>query len=394
MRAHRLVPVAGDERQAAVVVRRARLRIDAVRVVGGAPREHDRPVVVVVLVREEERAGEAVVLRAVVAVVLVGGDRVAAEPAVLRHVRRQPVVMTEEDGLAVARLHELRRNRPVERPDRVRILHRQRRMEGQRHRRRRVDPGVERARHAGVVRAVGTGAPLRHFIRNRRRVIAERLMRPHRAGRPSLDGSRAAAEQRIDNHLCLVGIGGRQRVQRRRVLALEHVEARHRLRERRHAEQRARRKARGTDRGRGLVHERIQAADRRKEPCAGEEPPLDEIAPRDASPRELPDDLLAVAPRALRVAEPCLRRVRGQIKRISAHISLRRIRSVHATRLDHRPRLRGRVVGCVRAERTIRVGSGAHKIANPSSAVRNSQGARSECDEGVYQSATSPRRTA
>ena len=67
----------------AAAVGRARHAIGGAGVDAEVPGEHDRPVVVVELVREEERAGEAVVLRAVVAVVLVRRDGVAAEAAVL-----------------------------------------------------------------------------------------------------------------------------------------------------------------------------------------------------------------------------------------------------------------------------------------------------------------------
>ena len=66
------MPVAGDQPDAAVVRRRAGLGIGGVLVDRAEARQHDGPVVVVELAREEEGAGEAVVLRAVMAVVLVG----------------------------------------------------------------------------------------------------------------------------------------------------------------------------------------------------------------------------------------------------------------------------------------------------------------------------------
>ena len=57
--------------------------------------------IVIELPREEERAGEAVVLRSVVSVVLVGADGVATEAVVLRHIRRQPVEVAEENRFTV-----------------------------------------------------------------------------------------------------------------------------------------------------------------------------------------------------------------------------------------------------------------------------------------------------
>jgi len=103
------------------------------------PCEHDGPVVVVELVRKEEGAGEAVVLRPVMAVVLVRRDRVAPEAAVLRDVHRQTVMMPEQHGLPVSPLHELGWNRSVERPHRVRVLDRHPRMEARRNRLRLID---------------------------------------------------------------------------------------------------------------------------------------------------------------------------------------------------------------------------------------------------------------
>src|SRR6185437_12738547 len=103
--------------------------ISGVSVDGAEARQHDWPVIVIELVGEEERAGKAVILRTVVTVVLVRGNGVAAKAIVLRHVRGQAVVMTEQKRLAITRHNQLWRNGSVECPDRVRILCREPRME-------------------------------------------------------------------------------------------------------------------------------------------------------------------------------------------------------------------------------------------------------------------------
>ena len=76
-----------------------------------------------------EAVGEAVALGRIVAVVLVRADRVEAEPAVGRGVDRQHVVVAEQDGLAVSRHQQLRRERAVEGPNRQRVLRRHARVE-------------------------------------------------------------------------------------------------------------------------------------------------------------------------------------------------------------------------------------------------------------------------
>ena len=68
------------------------LLIGSAGIDGSEAAQLDRPVIVIELVREEERAGEAVVLRAVVAVVLMSADGVTAKAVVLRDVGRQAVV--------------------------------------------------------------------------------------------------------------------------------------------------------------------------------------------------------------------------------------------------------------------------------------------------------------
>src|SRR5262249_57359973 len=81
---------------------------------------------------EEDRPREAVVPGSVMSVVLVRRDRVPAKAAVLGDVERQLVVVTEEDGLAVASHYQLRRQRTVERPQTERALSRQARMKPRR----------------------------------------------------------------------------------------------------------------------------------------------------------------------------------------------------------------------------------------------------------------------
>src|SRR6476646_3070910 len=78
--------------------------------------QDDRPVIIVKLSGEEERAGKAVVLRAVVSVVLVGGNGVASEATVLRNISRKLVVMAENDRFAVTANRQLGRNGAVESP--------------------------------------------------------------------------------------------------------------------------------------------------------------------------------------------------------------------------------------------------------------------------------------
>src|SRR5205823_11391468 len=118
--------------------------------------EDDRPVVIVELAGEEERAGEAVVLGAVVAVVLVSRDGVDPEAAVLA-VERQVVVLAEEDRLAVTADDELWWDRPVEGPHLQRVLGGQARVESRGKGDGRIDSRVELRRDAGIVGDVGLG---------------------------------------------------------------------------------------------------------------------------------------------------------------------------------------------------------------------------------------------
>src|SRR6185312_3122725 len=81
-----------------------------------------RPVIIVELSGEEERAGKAVIFRAVVSIVLVGGDGVTSKTAVLRDISRKQVVMAEDDRFAVTANRQLGRNGSVESPHRQRTL--------------------------------------------------------------------------------------------------------------------------------------------------------------------------------------------------------------------------------------------------------------------------------
>ena len=128
--AHGLVPVAGDLDDATVVGGAAGPGIGRVGVDGPPPCQDDGIVVVVELAGEEVGPREAVVLGPVVPVVLVDRDRVPSEAPVLGDVERQLVPVAEEDGLAVTDLHQLGRQRPVERPQRQRSLVGQARVEG------------------------------------------------------------------------------------------------------------------------------------------------------------------------------------------------------------------------------------------------------------------------
>jgi hypothetical protein len=94
-------------------------RVDAV-----VARQLQRPAVVVELAGEEEGVGEAVAFRRVVAVVFVRRDGMQPEPVVGRRVDRQRVVVAHEDWLAIAHHQQLGRQRAVEGPHRLVVLHR------------------------------------------------------------------------------------------------------------------------------------------------------------------------------------------------------------------------------------------------------------------------------
>src|SRR5438309_6492456 len=106
MRAHGFLPVARQIGQAAVSVRRRCSAVRSARVKAGPAGENDWPVIVIKLVGKEECAGKAVILCSVMAIVLMRGDGIASKAAVLRHVRRQTVIVAEKYGLTVTGLHQ------------------------------------------------------------------------------------------------------------------------------------------------------------------------------------------------------------------------------------------------------------------------------------------------
>jgi hypothetical protein len=126
----------------------------------------------------------------------------------------------------------------------------------------------------------------------------------------------------------LVGFGHRLRVQVRHIVALQHVEPRHRLAERLGAKERAGRRA-GRDTAAtttvcaGAADERIQATDRREQRAAGEQSPFEQIAARDLALRIRLHDLAAVFSGILGCLDPRLRRVLGQVDSTHCVLSLR-----------------------------------------------------------------------
>src|SRR5712691_11104149 len=148
-----------------------------------------------------------------------------------------------------------------------------------------VDPRIQRRRHTGAVRGVRCRGRLRHFDGDFRVVIGETLVRPDWSGRPPFDGAPVArddaGEPLVENLLCLVRFAGRKWIERRDVLARKHVEARHRLRERLHAEQRAVWNIAAVRKYFG--YEWIESVDRRQKTRAGKESPLEQITTSDAT---------------------------------------------------------------------------------------------------------------
>src|SRR6476620_7265463 len=96
------MPVTRDLVDSTRIGRAAGHWVSSVNVDAVMPGQDDRPVIVIKLSGEEERAGKAVIFRAMVSVVLVRRNRVASETAVLRDISRKLVVMAEDDRFAVA----------------------------------------------------------------------------------------------------------------------------------------------------------------------------------------------------------------------------------------------------------------------------------------------------
>ncbi|MNV40266.1 hypothetical protein D3C71_1318670 [compost metagenome] len=122
--------VAGLEARVGIVdeqgfARRAgerRARVMGVGVDGVVTGQLQRPAIVVVLARKEERVGVAVAFSRGVAVVFVGADGVQAETHVGRRVDRQRVVVTHQHRLTVTHHQQFWRKGAVEGPQRVVIL--------------------------------------------------------------------------------------------------------------------------------------------------------------------------------------------------------------------------------------------------------------------------------
>src|SRR5262249_23567422 len=91
-------------------------------------------------------------------VVLVDRGRVPSEAAVLGDAVWQFVAVAEQDGLAIANLHQLGREGPVERPKSERSLVGQVRVKARRKWSRGDDAGVEGRCDPGIVDAVDLGA--------------------------------------------------------------------------------------------------------------------------------------------------------------------------------------------------------------------------------------------
>src|SRR5258705_12392403 len=186
-------------------------------------------------------------------------------------------------------------------------------MELQFHRRRGVDPRIQRRRYCRVVGEVGCGRRLGRFDSYHRNVIREALVRPDASRGPPFDRSGAASEFRVNYLLCLVRFSGRKWIEAADGVAGEHVEPRHGLRERLHAEQRAARNIAVVREYPG--DERIESVDRRQQTRAGEKSPLEQITTRNAAPRPLADDFPAILARSFGFDDACPGCVWGEIDR-------------------------------------------------------------------------------
>src|SRR6185437_7480909 len=211
VRGHGFMPVARDLVTSTCVVRGGSFGIGGGGVDFKNTGQNDRPVIIVELVGEEERAGKAVVFRTVVAIVLVGGNGVPSEAVVLVHISGKPVVMTEQNGLHVAALDQLWRNSSIERPYRVRRLCGEARMELQRNRSGRIDAAVELRINCWVIDGIGLRLCLCDFHRDSRRELSELLVRPDWPRRTALDRTSQAGlsanQGWIQWLLSLVGFG-------------------------------------------------------------------------------------------------------------------------------------------------------------------------------------------
>ena len=152
---------------------------------------------VVELTGEEKRSGEAVVLRPVVPVVLVGADRMPPEATIHPDIRRQFVVMAEQDRFAITPQHQFRRDGSVESP------HRQRSLSGQ--------VGVKFKRNIAV--RIGLCTFLSRLDSHSGRKLRPSLVCPLRPRRTTFDWPKAAAQSRVNPLQCLIGLDHRSRIQ-------------------------------------------------------------------------------------------------------------------------------------------------------------------------------------
>src|SRR5258705_10619066 len=197
-------------------------------------------------------------------------------------------------------------------------------MELQFHRRRGVDPRIQRRRYCRVVGEVGCGRRLGRFDSYPRNVIREALVRPDASRWPPFYRSGAASEFRVNYLLCLGRFSGRKWIEGADGVAGEHVEPRHRLRERLHPEQRAARNVAVVREYSG--YERIESVDRRQQTRAGEKSPLEQITTRHAAPRPLADDFPAIVACSFGFDDACPGCVWGEIDRHAAFLLARQSR--------------------------------------------------------------------
>src|ERR1700760_2325191 len=148
------MPVAGHFVDAPASVRAAGAWISGICVHAEMACQHNGPVIVIKLVREEECPGEAVIFCAVMSVVFVRGNRVTTKAVVLCYICRQAVVMAEKNRLTVTALNQIRRNSAVKGPDGVRSLRGEAGMELQRNGLSRIDAGVKLRSNLRIIAAL------------------------------------------------------------------------------------------------------------------------------------------------------------------------------------------------------------------------------------------------
>src|SRR6185437_12826661 len=215
VRAHGLVPVAGDLIDAAAVAGSARACIGGSGIDGGKPRQHPWPVVVVELIRPEIGSSEAIVLRAVMSIVFMRGERGSSKAAVILDVSRQAIVMAEQDRFAIADLGQLGRKRALERPYPVCVLSWEAGMKFWRDRCGRIDSRIQvrgYLRVVGSIRGHRLGGDLNRYLW---RKLRKPLVRPIRSRRTALNGphgSSRKSEPCVKQLLRLVGLGHRRRI--------------------------------------------------------------------------------------------------------------------------------------------------------------------------------------